>query len=213
MSRDLVPGGADRAVVAAYGARAEEYVDAVGRMDHVDPADLDLVTGWARGLAGPVLDVGCGPGQWTAHLAGFGVDINGIDPTPEFIEMARGSDSTARASTARYRVGSADALGVDDGSVGGVLAWYSLIHIEPARIGSVLAEFARGLRPGGGLALGFFTAEAVAPFDHAIATAYHWPLGLMAEAVDAAGFTVTHTERRAVRPTRDHAAILAVRRP
>ncbi|WP_448223509.1 class I SAM-dependent methyltransferase [Gordonia iterans] len=181
-------------------------------MDHVDPADLALVTGWARGLAGPVLDVGCGPGQWTAHLAGLGFDVNGIDPTPEFIAIARASDSAAPDCTARYRLGSAHDLGVEDGSLGGILSWYSLIHLEPGLISTALAEFACCLRPGGGLALGFFTGETVASFDHAVATAYRWPVDLLVEAVDAAGLTVTHTERRPVRTARDHAAILAVRR-
>jgi len=37
-----------------------------------------------------------------------------------------------------------------------VLSWYSTIHHEPARIDVPLAEFARVLRPGGLLALGFF---------------------------------------------------------
>ncbi len=51
-------------------------------------------------------------------------------------------------------------LGIDNSdasdSIGGVLAWYSLIHHEPSTIQRALGEFARVLRPGGGLLLGFF---------------------------------------------------------
>lgn len=190
----------------AYGARASEYVDAVGRIEHVAAPDLALVERWARRIEGPVLDVGCGPGQWTHFLAGLGTDVEGVDPVPELIESAQ-----ATYPDHRYRVGRAEALGVDDGSLGGVLAWYSLIHTEPERIGAALAELARCLRPGGGLALGFFTSSTLEPFEHAVTTAYTWPVELLACEVEAAGFTVTHTESRADRPAREHGAILATR--
>lgn len=195
-------------VRSAYGARVEEYVAAVGRIDHVTEADLVLVTRWALGLHGPVLDVGCGPGQWTHHLAGLGVEVEGVDPVPEFVAHA-----TATHPDNRYRVGRAENLGTGDGALGGVLAWYSLIHTAPERIGDVLAEFARCIRPGGGLALGFFTSDEQAPFDHAVTAAYYWPVDLLAAEVTVVGFTVAHTESRTDQPDRGHGAILAVRRP
>lgn len=194
-------------VRAAYGARASEYTDAVGSIGHVAAADLDLVTNWAGTLEGPVLDVGCGPGQWTAHLAGLGVSVEGVDPVPEFIDSARASYPAAS-----YRLGRAEDLGVPDGSLGGVLAWYSLIHTDPERIGEALAEFARCLGPGGGLAIGFFAGPKLEPFDHAMITAYHWPVELLVAKVAAAGFAVTHVESRSTRPDRTHGAILATRR-
>lgn len=193
-------------VRGAYGARVEEYVAAVGGIDHVAEADLALVTRWALGIEGPVLDIGCGPGQWTHHLAGLGIDVEGVDPVPEFVAHA-----TATYPGNRYRVGRAENLGAADGALGGVLAWYSLIHTAPERIGDALAEFARCIRPGGGLALGFFTGDAQSPFDHAVTTAYYWPVDLLAAEVAAAGFAVTHTESRTDRPDRAHGAILAVR--
>ena len=189
-----------------YGARASEYVEVVGRMDHVAAPDLALIEAWARAVDGPVLDVGCGPGQWTHHLAGLGMDVAGVDPVPEFIEIAQ-----ATHPDERYRVGRAEALGVGDGSLGGVLAWYSLIHTDPEQIGAALTEFARCVRPGGGLALGFFTSSTLEPFEHAITTAYSWPVDVLTSQVEAAGFTVTHTESRTDRPARAHGAILATR--
>ena len=38
---------------------------------------------------GPVVDVGCGPGHVTAHLAGLGVDVRGVDLSPRMVEQAR----------------------------------------------------------------------------------------------------------------------------
>lgn len=190
----------------AYGSRVVEYIDAVGRIEHVAEADLALVTQWATALEGHVLDVGCGPGQWTHDLMELGVSVEGVDPVPAFIEHAR-----ATYPGVRYRAGRSESLGVDDGTLGGVLAWYSLIHTDPARIDEPLAEFARCLRPGGGLAVGFFAGSELGSFAHAITTAYHWPIDLLASKVEAAGFTVRHTESRTDRPNRTHGAILAVR--
>ena len=38
---------------------------------------------------GPVLDVGCGPGTVTAHLAELGVDVSGVDLSPRMVAHAR----------------------------------------------------------------------------------------------------------------------------
>ena len=190
----------------AYGSRASEYIEAVGSIEHAAAPDMALIARWARGIEGPVLDVGCGPGQWTHFLTSLGVDAEGVDPVAEFIESAKLSYPAER-----YRLGRAEALDVDDGVLGGVLAWYSLIHVNPRQLGAALEEFARCIRLGGGLALGFFAGEKLEPFDHAIITAYSWPIDLLKGEVEAAGFVVTHTESRIERPGRTHGAILAHR--
>jgi SAM-dependent methyltransferase len=38
---------------------------------------------------GPVADVGCGPGEVTAHLHELGVDAFGVDLSPGMIDVAR----------------------------------------------------------------------------------------------------------------------------
>ena len=91
------------------------------------------------------------------------------------------------------------------------MAWYSLIHHEPGSIQLALREFARVLRPGGGLLLGFFIGQEVKPFDHAVARAYWWSAEAISEELRIAGFQVieTHT-RTGFRPKpRPHGAILA----
>lgn len=193
------------AVRSAYGARASEYVDLLGGIEHTAEPDRMLIERWARSLAGRVRDVGCGPGQWTSFLAGLGVDAVGVDPVPAFLESAQ-----ANYPGIQFRSGRAEALDAADAALGGVLAWYSLIHSPPDQIGTALSEFGRCLRIGGGLALGFFTGPRLEPFDHAVTTAYFWPVDLLAEEVEAAGFTVTHTETRTDRPGRTHGALLAI---
>lgn len=215
--------GAD-VVRAAYAERAGEYAAVLGSMSAVHPDDIDLVTRWARGLDGPVLDLGCGPGHWTAYLAGHGLaqgghaapehagsgglDVTGVDPVPAFVEHARRTHPGVR-----YEVGTAEHLSADDGSVGGVLAWYSLIHHGPDAIEEPLREITRVLRPGGRLLVGFFEAPTPEPFDHAVVTAWRWPVAELAARLEAADLTVLETTTRTDPGSRPHAAVVAERRP
>lgn len=195
-------------VTAAYSARADEYAALLGSMDAVHPDDRALVDAWAAGQSGALVDAGCGPGHWTAHLAQQGHRVSGIDAAPEFVEHARRTHGAA----VDFRVGSLGALPLADGSVDGVLAWYSVIHHEPSRIGGPLDEFRRVLTPGGGLLLGFFEGAAVEAFDHAVITAYRWPVVSLAALLDEAGFDVVDVHTRTDPGHRPHGAISAVRR-
>ncbi|WP_449283197.1 class I SAM-dependent methyltransferase [Leucobacter sp.] len=194
-------------VRAAYTARAAEYIDVVGGIEHAAQRDRDLILSWARGIEGRVLDVGCGPGQWTNHLRGAGIDVEGIDPTEAFVERA-----TVRYPDARYRVARAEELGVGDGALGGILAWFSLIHTAPDAIAAPLAEFARCLGPGGGLLLGFFDGPAGEPFDHAVTTAYFWSAEALTGPLERAGFIVTEARTRVDPGARPQGTIIARRR-
>ena len=195
-------------VTAAYSARADEYAALLGSMGAVHPDDRALVDAWAAGQSGALVDAGCGPGHWTAHLARQGHRVSGIDAAPEFVEHAR----RTHGASVDFRVGSLDALPLADGSVDGVLAWYSVIHHEPSRIGGPLAEFRRVLTPGGGLLLGFFEGAAVEAFAHAVVTAYRWPVASLAALLDEAGFDVVDVHTRTGPGHRPHGAISAVRR-
>ena len=73
----------------AYSARAAEYINRFGSIEAAAEQDREYVLAWARAVNGPILDVGCGPGQWTSYLHESGVDIEGVDPVAEFIKDAR----------------------------------------------------------------------------------------------------------------------------
>ncbi|MFF5176617.1 class I SAM-dependent DNA methyltransferase [Micromonospora sp. NPDC000316] len=103
---------------------------------------------------GPVADVGCGTGRITAHLHDLGADAFGIDLSPGMIDVARRDHPGLR-----FEVGSMTDLGLGDGSVAGLLAWYSLIHIPDEQIGAIFEQFRRVLRPGGPLLLGFHVGD------------------------------------------------------
>lgn len=191
----------------AYSARAAEYTDAVGKIEHATQRDREALLAWARAVDGPILDVGCGPGQWTSFLHHQGIDIEGVDPVESFL-----ADARTRDPHVRYRTGRAEDLGVADGSLGGVLAWFSLIHTQPRAIDGAFTELARCLRPGGGLALGFFVGPDGEPFDHAITTAYYWSVDGLTGRLDQAGFTVTDAQVRTDRGARPGCLLVARRR-
>ncbi|NEB82512.1 class I SAM-dependent methyltransferase [Streptomyces sp. SID14478] len=100
--------------------------------------------------AGPVADIGCGPGWVTDLLHGLGVDACGIDMSPGMLAVARASYPELT-----FTEGSMTALDLADGSLGGIVAWYSVIHVPPALLPRVFAEFHRALAPGAPLLLAF----------------------------------------------------------
>ncbi|XVS67305.1 class I SAM-dependent methyltransferase [Actinosynnema sp. CA-299493] len=109
-----------------------------------------------REVGGPVADIGCGPGLITSHLHGLGLDAFGVDLSPRMVELAG-----QRYPDLRFHVGSMTDLDLADASVGGVLAFYSIIHVPDAEVPTALAHFHRVLRPGGVAMLGFHVGDRV----------------------------------------------------
>ncbi|MGL3807233.1 class I SAM-dependent methyltransferase [Paeniglutamicibacter sp. R2-26] len=197
----------DTRVLQAYANRASEYTSILGSVEEMHELDRQRIAGWARHIGGRILDAGCGPGHWTDYLARQGSDVSGLDLVPEFIEGAR-----ARFPDISFQVGSLRALGEADGCLGGVLAWYSLIHVPPTEVPQVLSGFARSLAARGHLLIGFFSGDPAQPFDHAVTTAYFWSVEAMTRLLDDAGFNVVDVETRQDPGHRPHAAISAVLR-
>ena len=190
----------------AYSRRAMEYTELFGSMSAAHPSDRQLVATWAGGIDGQAIDAGCGPGQWTDFLTELGLPARGVDLVPEFVERAR-----LAYPDIPFQVGSLNDLDVDSGTVGGVLAWYSLIHCEPSTISIPLLEFRRVLGPGGTLLIGFFEGLVVERFDHAVVPAYRWPVEALCDELTAAGFEVLETRVRKTSGQRPQGAIIAQR--
>lgn len=141
---------------ASYDRVADNYV-AMGVGDLTPAPWLRAALGaFAEdvGGLGPVLDVGCGPGTVTAHLAELGVDVSGVDLSPRMIAHARRLHPTLR-----FAVASATELDLAEESLGGVLGWWSLFNLPRDVVPDVLTAFARALIPGGQLLLGLHVGD------------------------------------------------------
>jgi len=139
---------------ATYDTLAADYQVRFGAELDDKPLDRAMLTAFAEFVlaagAGPVADIGCGTGRVTALLERLGLSAFGIDLSPQMIAVARRSYPGLR-----FEVGSMLDLDLPDGALGGVLAWYSTIHIPEERLPEVFAGFYRVLAPGGYLQLGF----------------------------------------------------------
>lgn len=177
------------ATADAYDAMAVRYAEFARDSLDTLPLDRAVLAAFADSVradgGGRVAELGCGPGFTTAHLRGLGLDVFGVDLSPVMIGLAR-----EEFPELRFEVGSMDALGLPDGELSGVVSWYSLIHTRPSHMPPYFHEFARVLAPGGHLLLGFFESAGgpVTSFDHAVTTAYRWPVDAFAELAKAAGF-------------------------
>ncbi len=97
-----------------------------------------------------VLDIGCGVGRITAYLHERGLDVRGVDLSPEMIATAR----SAHPHLA-FDVAPLTELPVETESLGAAVLWYSIIHTPPAALFEVWAELARVLSRNGRVLLGF----------------------------------------------------------
>jgi ubiquinone/menaquinone biosynthesis C-methylase UbiE len=86
----------------------------------------------------------------TAHLASLGLDAFGIDLSPGMVEVARRTYPELR-----FEIGSMLELDLADGSVAGLVSYYSIVNLPRPELPAVFAEFARVLMPGGSLLLVF----------------------------------------------------------
>ncbi|WP_439381988.1 class I SAM-dependent methyltransferase [Amycolatopsis lexingtonensis] len=133
----------------SYDTVASSYAEFVSGALEEQPHMRAALTLFAAGVDGPAVDVGCGPGHFTAHLASLGVDASGIDLSPAMIDLARRAHPELR-----FEVGSMTELALPDASMAGVLAFWSLIHVPDDAVPVALGHFRRVLRPGGLLAIG-----------------------------------------------------------
>ncbi len=142
----------------SYDTVAVSYTDQVRNLLDETPEERTVLALFADMVCanggGLVADVGCGSGRITAYLRQLGVDAFGIDLSPGMIEVARQEHPGLR-----FDLGSMTDLDLADGSMAGVVAWYSLIHVPDDEISSVFGHFQRVLRPGAPLLVGFHIGD------------------------------------------------------
>lgn len=81
------------------------------------PRPLDELRAWGgnRLVRGKrVLDLGCGDGRFALGLAHLAACVDGLDPDPEGIAVAKAAASKARIRNVRFKTGAAQQLPYED---------------------------------------------------------------------------------------------------
>jgi SAM-dependent methyltransferase len=153
LTYEQVPGSYD-AIAADYEAR---FLDELAGK----PRDRELLDQFAAAVADPIVEIGCGPGQVGAFVRARGRRVVGVDLSGEMVSLARRRlDGAVRADMR--------ALPLASDSAGGVLAFYSVIHLPRRDLLLALREFRRLLRPGGRLLFSAHEGEGEVVLDEFI---------------------------------------------
>jgi ubiquinone/menaquinone biosynthesis C-methylase UbiE len=202
----------------SYDALAASHAEVVASSLEDRPIDRALFAAFAdlvrAGGNGPVADVGCGPGRVTILLSELGLDAFGIDLSPGMLALARRTYPHLR-----FEEGSMLALDLPDASLGGLLAYYSIIHIPWDQRPQLFTEFHRVLTPGAPLMLTFQIGTEQAQYTELFGTpvtldVYRQDPTEVATLLREAGFALTMTAIREREPTeKTHHAYLLAQNP
>lgn len=154
-------------VVASYDAVAAAYADQLRDELQEKPFDCWLLDRMALLAAGPVADVGCGPGQVAGYLAEAGATVTGFDLSPEMVAQAK-----AEHPEIPFEVADLTRLLRPRDAAGwaGIAAWYSLVHLAPSELPAAVTGLARTLAVNGWLMLAVQLGVGVQHVDELMGT-------------------------------------------
>jgi SAM-dependent methyltransferase len=108
-----------------------------------------------RAAAGPVLDLGCGRGEFLALLREAGIEARGVDLDPDMVAYARGEGlEVTQADAVEY------VRDLEGSSLGGIFAAQLVEHLPAPTLVQLLELAAAKLRPGG-----LLVAETINPLS------------------------------------------------
>lgn len=179
---------------SSYDQVAADYERAFAAELDGKPRDRQILSAFAAAVADPVLEIGCGPGQVGGYLRENGRRVLGLDLSPQMSRLAAARLDAAAAADMRR-------LPVRDRAAGGLVAFYSVIHVRRRELGPLFGEFRRVLRPGGRVLVSAHEGEGEHAEDQFLGQAApfvmtFYRLDELTGAASAAGFTVISAERR-----------------
>ena len=203
---------------STYDLVAESYARLRPDASFEAPTDRAMIEAFAThvtdGDARLVVDAGCGTGRMTRLLSSQGVDVAGIDVSAGMIAAAR-----RNYPELSFEVAELADLPFADMRLGGVFAWYSIIHSAPTDLPRIFAEFFRVLAPGGHAMLSFQVGDG----HRHLSRAYGHDVSMEAQLfrpesitdhLAGAGFDmVAHMARQARPHEKTPQAVLLARRP
>lgn len=191
---------------STYDLVADEYVRRIFHELADKPIDRQLLDQFATEMQGAGLccDVGCGPGQIARYLRERGVEIQGIDLSPEMVRRAR-----HLTPDIIFEQGDMRALRAPDGAWAGITAFYSLIHFDRSDLQKALSQLMRTLRPGGRLLLAFHIGDSTIHLDewwgHSVDIDFHFfQPSVIEELLRDTGFEIEQTIEREPYPEVEH---------
>jgi len=183
---------------ATYDTVARRYADEIATELDNKPFDREFLDRFAERLAGKghVVELGAGPGHVAAYLAARGVDISALDLSSAMVDEAKRLFPGLQAV-----VGDMLDLPYVNGSLAGVVAFYSIIHFSDEQLELAFKEMARVLRTGGYVALAFHVGDETVHREQwwdmpVVLDSRFLPVDLVTRLLANAGLEVISTEER-----------------
>jgi len=151
-----------RSIGQSYDSAAMAYAERLFNELDAKPLDRHLLNRFAESMKGKglVADMGCGPGHVAKYLHLHGVEMCGIDISPEMIRIAKGMSPEID-----FKVGDMLSLDIADGSFAGIVAFYSIVHFDSSELATALSECRRVIKDGGLILLAFHIGDEVIHLD------------------------------------------------
>ena len=129
-----------------YDTVAKEYAETFSGEHEKKPKDQEILHRFSQEIGDrrPVWDFGCGPGQTTKYLKNLGIEISGLDLSEKILEQARTIHPEIH-----FRKGNILELEFENDSIGGVVAFYAIVHFTEEQVEIAFREVFRVLQPGG----------------------------------------------------------------
>jgi SAM-dependent methyltransferase len=164
----LADSGPHPAAPVALARAAEElaYVDFEGRFRGT-PAEIgERLAAYVPRLAGqgPLLDLGCGRGEALRVFAAAGLEVRGVDSSAEMVARCREQGLAVEQGDLLAHLAA-----VPPASLGAVVSFHVIEHLEPEVVARLIALALVALRPGGLLVL-----ETPNPLSLVVAARNFW---------------------------------------
>jgi len=187
-----------RSIEQSYDSAAKAYAEHLFNELDGKPLDRHLLNRFAESLKGKglVADLGCGPGHIAKYLHNAGLEICGIDISPEMIRIA-----TEMCPEVQFTVGDMLSLDIREGSLAGIVAFYSIVHFDSSQLATALSECRRVMKDGALILMAFHVGDEVIHVDDLFERPvnldfrFHQPASVM-NALRSQRFTVIESTER-----------------
>lgn len=181
-----------------YDTVARRYADEIAGELANKPFDREFLDRFAELVKdqGHVVELGAGPGHVAAYLMERGVDMSALDLSAQMVDEAKRLFPGLQAV-----VGDMLDLPYVNGSLGGVICFYSIIHFDDAQLASAFKEMSRVVRTGGYVALAFHVGDEVVHREQwwdmpVVIDSRFLPVELVTRLLGKAGLEVVTVEER-----------------